>query len=549
MSEQWPSLEEMRDWAGERAFTRGEKYFFEGRVRAECASDGAIRGEAHGAEVYGLWLQQADGKWDWHCDCAAADGGAFCKHLVAAVMAAASAAVRTADDGEDGTASESVPMRPDVMLDFLRAQPTERLADWLYDLAQHDRDIEKRLQLYRAAEQPGTLKAALGKLINTGGFLDYRGAMRYARRLDAGIEQLRGVLERDPAECRGLCEYALKRLLKVYDGNADDSAGAIGECLREIAALHAQACEAAPPAKALAKPLHDLKCADGWDLLPLARYWQALAHDGQTDYGKRVLAEFERLPAPDAANRYGESFGAVRRTEELARCTSDFELLQRILRRDLSHPWDHLQVLESLREFGRDREALAWAESAVKRFPDDDRLRVALSECLAEAGMNDEAVEQTWRCFAERTCDDYWDGLKRMAGKDWPRWRVRALEHVAAQENGVASRRIDLLLHDGDLTAVLQLARDNAVAVEQLLDVADAVKRIQPEAAGAFYLRAATAQAERLNGASDYSRLVTYLKHASKLLPADALRPLVSEVREQHRRKPKLMGMLDKAGL
>jgi uncharacterized Zn finger protein len=551
MTDQWPSLDEMRDWAGERAFERGSRYFFEGRVQVERISDGTIRGEAHGTDAYALWLKQKDGEWRWHCECPAAEGGAFCKHLIAAVMAAANDAVRKAPDGESAAKESPVATKPDELLAFLRAQPAERLAGWLHELAQDDRDVEKRLQLYRAAEQPAVLKTALGKLISTGGFLDYRGAMRYAQRLEAGIEQLHDLLTRDPAECRALCEYALKRLFKVYGGNADDSAGAIGECLHQIADLHAQACEAAPPGKALAKPLHDLKCADDWGLFPLARYWQALGHDGQADFVKRVLMEFERLPAVAAPEqRYGESFGVVRRTEELARHTQDFELLQRVLRRDLSHSWDHLKVLESLREFGRGREALVWAEAAVKRFPDDSRLRVALSDCLAEAGLHDEALGQRWQCFVERPCDDYWDGLKRMSGKDWPEWRVRALELVASSEKGVVSRRIGLLLHDGDLQAAVQLARDsNKVAVEALLDVADAAKRSQPEAAGSFYLRAARAWTDRLNGASDYKRFVGYLVAASRLLPAAALSPLVSGVREQHRRKPKLMGMLDKAGL
>jgi uncharacterized Zn finger protein len=96
MTDQWPSLDEMRDWAGERAFERGSRYFFEGRVQVERISDGTIRGEAHGTDAYALWLKQKDGEWRWHCECPAAEGGAFCKHLIAAVMAAANDAVRKA---------------------------------------------------------------------------------------------------------------------------------------------------------------------------------------------------------------------------------------------------------------------------------------------------------------------------------------------------------------------------------------------------------------------------------------------------------------------
>lgn len=548
MTERWPSVDEMLEWTGDGAFTRGESYFLEGRVRVERQADGSMRGEAHGSSVYGLWLKRAEGQWRWHCDCPAADGGAFCKHLIAAVLTAAHDAVGDLPDGEVAK-NEPAPEAPDELLAFLRTQPAERLAGWLWEFAQEDGDLEKRLLLHRAEEQPEALKSAIGKLINTGGWLDYRRAIQYARRLDAAIEQLRRVLGRDPGECRALCEYALKRLFKIYGEGADDSAGAIGECLGEIAGLHARACKAVPPGKALAKPLHDLKVADGWGLLPLAAYWPALGVDGQAGYARRVLAEFERLPPASPQNRFGDSFGAVHRTEELARCSRDFELLQRVLRRDLSHAWDHLKVLESLREFGHEREALAWAEAAVKRFPDDDRLRMALADCLVEAGMHEEALQQYWQCFIAHPVGAHWDALRRAAGNTWRGWRERALQHVAACENGVISSRIELLLHDGDVETAVALARDGKIEIGSLLAVADAARRTCPEAAGSFYLRAAEAQASRLNGASDYRYLVQYLKACSTLAPGDALQRVIAGIRDAHRRKPKLMGMMDKAGL
>lgn len=182
----------------------------------------------------------------------------------------------------------------------------------------------------------------------------------------------------------------------VY-GNSNDSAGAIGDGMGEIAAWHAQASAASSPGKALGKSLHALQVRDGWGMLQRTTYRDALGPPGQAEYGRLVPAELERLPAPKADERYGESFEVVRRAETLARCSGDFDLLQRVLRRDLSHSHDHLRLLESLRESGRAREALAWAKAAVKRFPDDGRLRAVLADCLIESGMDEEALEQTIR--------------------------------------------------------------------------------------------------------------------------------------------------------
>jgi hypothetical protein len=442
----------------------------------------------------------------------------------------------------------SASVRKDELLAFLHAQPAARLAGWLHALAQEDGNVEKRLLLYRAAEQPGALKTALAKLLNAGGFLDYRRAIDYAQRMDAAIEQLQDMLPRDPGECRALCEYALGRLFKIY-GNSDDSAGAIGDVMEALAELHAQACAVTQPGKALAKTLHALQRKDAWGVLSLASYWNALGPQGQAEYSRLVVAEFQQVPEPKAGEHFGESFEVCRRTEELARCAGDFELLQRVLRRDLSHGYQHLRVLESLREFGRAREALAWAEVAVKRFPDEGGLRAVLSECLAEAGMDEEALEQTWQCFRQHPGDAEWDTLKRMAGKAWPQWRQRALDDVAAREQDHATLRARLLLHDGDRVAAVALAHEHAVLADVLLELAKQIRRSDPTTAGAFYLRLAQQQAQKLGYANEYPRLVAYLKDASQLLPAAQWQPLLATVRAQHARKTKLMGLLTQAGL
>ena len=262
MTNDWlPGVAEITEWATDGALLRGGNYFRESRVEITGMSASRLMGKAHGSETYGLWLQRDGDEWSWHCDCPAAADAAFCKHLVAAVMTALDedGGVR----GGKARVKAAKPKKADELLAFLQAQPAERLAGWLHEFAGENRDIEKRLLLYRAAEQPGTLKAALGKLLATGGFLDYHRAIGYARQLDQVIEQLGDVLPRDPAACRELCEYVLKRVIKVYAERSDDSAGAIGECLHAIADLHARACAAVPPGKALAKTLFDLECIDG----------------------------------------------------------------------------------------------------------------------------------------------------------------------------------------------------------------------------------------------------------------------------------------------
>lgn len=540
----------LREEAGDGAFKRGVGYFKDGAVVLARQSEDALEGEAHGSETYRLWFKRGGSDWDWNCTCPAADGGALCKHLVAAVL--------TARDGDAEQASASAP-RPargrkqsavteQDLRAFLCAQPSERLADWLLEFARFDRGIEKHLKLQLAATQPAALQQALSGLLTAGGFMDYRRTLDYARRLRAGIDLLNDALQRDPVECRALCEYSLKRLFKLIE-RVDDSAGALGDCMAEIADIHAQACDAAAPGKALVKPLLALQAQDEWRLLPIARYWEALGAAGQAAYAKQVIAAFEQLPPVKPGGWDSEGFYVCDRAEALARCMGDFDLLQRVLRRDLSNPRQHLRVLESLHAFGRAREALVFAEAAVKRFPKEASLREALARCLTEAGLTEEAMEQQWAAFVQQPGEHTWDALKHSAGAAWPQWREKALSHATEPANQPADLRIVLLTHDGAIADAIALARSKPVVQFPLHLLADAARRVDKDAAAEFYLRLARPCAERLHGPSQYKTMVDLLSLSAKCAQTDALQAFVTEIRTGHARKTKLMAMLTEAGL
>src|SRR5688500_14105135 len=300
--------------AGKAAFARGRDYLNRGRVRLTRVSKIALGGEAYGTETYALWWRRQGEDRRHACACRAAEDGSFCKHLVAAALA-----WRTGE-------RERQPVNAhDELLDYLRAQPAERLAGWLRELADADRDVEKRLRLYRAAEDPAELRKALGKMLNAAGFLDYRASLAYARKLDVAVAQVARLLQRDAAACRVLCEYALGRLFKIYR-RCDDSGGAIGERMAALADLHVRACKkAVPDGKAFARDLHALQALDEWGLLPLDRYWPVLDSSGQYEYRRLVLAELDCLPEQRGkSHRYGDSSRIRAQAETLARLTQDF---------------------------------------------------------------------------------------------------------------------------------------------------------------------------------------------------------------------------------
>jgi tetratricopeptide (TPR) repeat protein len=587
---------ELRKLAGGAAFARGRDYWRMRRIHIDAQSAEALSGWAQGSRRYALWLRREAAGWRWDCACPAADDGSFCKHLVAAALTAreglSPAQPESDRDADDPGAAVRLRQRPAVEADdcservkeverlarvdresdlptgpgpgdqprtqmpsatsslaaFLHAQPAQRLAGWLLELAAEDGAIDKRLRLHQVAADPAQLKSAMGKLLSPGGFLDYRGGLRYALRLDGLVDALRQRLGEDPAHVRELCADALARLFKVY-ANSDDSAGAIGDRLGDLVALLVRSCVASPPPPAWAKTLHKLQRADDWSLLPLTDFWDVLGTQGQSIYAKRVLDAFASLPPPDEHSRYEPEVSATcRMTEALARASGDFDLLQRVLRRDLRYPVQYLAVLASLRAADRAREAQAWCEAAVRKFPRDADLREALAECLQDAGLEDEALLQSWQAFELQPGAARWDALKRHAAEAWPQWRERALAHVAALSHHSATQRIGLLLHDGDLAAAQALAADSAVISVRLVELARALQSAQPEAAGALYLRAVEADLPQA-GATHYAGLVSLLQRASRLLPEACWQPALARIKLEYARRPKLMALLREAGM
>ena len=527
-------------------FKRGRNYARQGRVSLTWHDQTGLQGKVAGQDTYSVSLKRDGERWLWNCTCPAADDGAFCKHLVAAVLDAR-------DGGDHSGESEVAPTttkgsRQQQLKDFLRAQKSERLVAWLIEFAGQDRTIRDQLELARAADDPAELKKLLSKALSIRSFADYRQTMAFARKLDPFIEQLNEMIKRDAAAGRELCEYALKRLFKALE-RCDDSSGALSDRLATVADMHAAACQGKVLGKSLVKPLLALQHLDQWSLLPLAAYWSALGEAGQAEYGKQVLAELDALPdIIDERNRWGDSFYAMSRAEDFARQTQDFELLQRILRKRMFSAHDHLRLIEAMREFGREREALALAEQAAKQFPDNVDLRRMLAQCLDISGLDSEALDQLWQAFVIDPREKVWDELKLLADANWPTWRQRALEHLASLENQEASRRIQLLVHDGDIDAAASVAQQEKVWPDTLLRLAHRIEASHPQAAGEFYLRLARVEMKNPQ-LSRYGHLVGLLQRASLLLPSDQWQPLLCEVRTEHGKKIKLMGMLDEAGL
>jgi len=382
--------------AGDGAFQRGLRYFNEGWVTVRESDAGRIRAGVEGSATYAVELAWRDGGLFDACDCPV-DG--FCKHAVAVALA-----WRGEAPVKPRARSKEAPLD---LAACLAAQPAERLAQWLVKYAREYDGVHRELALLARMEASRDGPAALGKAVrgflNVRRFLDYRGSIAYVRELDGLLSLLQQAFARDPALCAELCETAAEKLFRIY-GNADDSAGAIGDRFHELAELHRQACAVAPPPpKALAKRLYALGMEHEWGLFDFTDYREALGEEGFAVFGALAQKEGERLPPPKSEmDRNGRRWKLRHLLETWAEQAGDYEYLIALRSGDLNSPHDFAQLVETYRQAGRGREALAAAERGMKAFPRDWMLREVAARELLEAGMDDEALELLLRNLRER---------------------------------------------------------------------------------------------------------------------------------------------------
>lgn len=548
--------DELVELAGKGAFERGLVYFQKGKVsRLECDL-GEWRARVKGSSVYHVQLREDDEGVHWHCDCPAAADGGFCKHLVALALAAQALASQEPAEKKEKAVTEE-----NDLLVALKQQSADTLANWLHDIARNDEVLEQSLRVRLSLLSPSALKEVLQAALRTGGFLDYRRSLDYAQQLGAPLTLLAQVLDSAPQECASLCEYAIKRLLKIYE-RADDSAGAIGDRSHEFAGLHAQAIrrsveQGGEGGRKLATSLHKLKLLDQWGLFPLGGYWASLGKDGQIAYASKVEKEYQTLPPPPSSlenrRRHFYDHAIIRRREEVAYEQGDFDTLVRLYSRDLSYGRAYEQLVEACRHFGREAEAMSWAERGARIHPDSVNLYRMLSEEYSRAGLDEEAQDALWRAFQKRREPMYWHLLKNLANTGWPAWRERALAFLTEREvdgeNGRdVTTRVSLLMEDGDLPGAVTLARAHHVDHDILDALAKKSCDAFPAEAAAFWRRCVDGRVQAAQS-RQYSSLVRLMKKARDCDPSEATAQWLEDLRERYRRRTALIERMDKAKL
>lgn len=430
----------------------------------------------------------------------------------------------------------------------------ERLGDvdvrrLLLEAAQRHGDVARTIRLAAAspADRVTTLRSELDGL-RTRRHLGYRESMAWADDATVLVDEIAATAESSPSrELLKLVELAVGRVVKVIM-YADDSSGAIGDVARRLLEIHEQLGDAgvADP-KALAKWMIRFSFDDQDFFNPdPVRYADALGESGLAVL-RREVDERMAAPYPDFAVRHVQ--------ERLAVLDGDVDRVVELLGGDLDRPYDFIRVAEAMLELDRSDDALAWARRGIDSVTGwqvgqlYDIAAGVLADRGDDAGVLDLRREQHQRMPSSTT----YAKLKSAASSGaWADEQAVAREVLGARDLGGL---VDALLADGDVDAAWTAATDanpETIGDQRWARLAEEREATHPAAALNVYLRLVDStlqQADRRN----YRVAAKQLKRAQKAAAAadlsDEFAEHLAALREQHRRRPTLIGILDKAGL
>ncbi len=451
----------LRELAGEKAFARGEAYCHRGQVQILALDPGRVLAQVAGTEDYRTELTGRGKKIDGACSCPAFEDRGFCKHMVAVALTA-NAAGSDADAEGAGALSR--------IRDHLKEKGVDALAEMIVALAERDPALFRKLDLAAAAAHADdkTLEARLREAIDgatrTRGFIEYREAPGWAADVDAALDTIADLASGRRANLAlKLVERAIDLIERAAE-DIDDSDGHCGALLHRARDIHLAAARVARPEPVqLARDLFAREMEGGYGTFDGAAvlYAEVLGEEGRAQYRRLAAEAWEKLPPRSGeARKRDERSGDYHRLKDIldvfAEREGDVDARAALRAKDLSSPWNYLQLAEFYLSQGREEEALRWAEEGLWVFEDgrpDARLVFFAVELLSKAGRSREAEAHLRRAFEAAPSLDLHAQLCKLGGEPA---RERAIKFLEARLVGEERTRwhypadllIRILMHE-----------------------------------------------------------------------------------------------------
>ena len=435
--------------------------------------------------------------------------------------------------------------------EIVRGLPPEELRKVVRSAVDRHPDVERHVLLAAARSEGdlGELRREVDRGLRTRRFLDYHESSGWARAAQTVLQELRHAADKAPsADLLALVERAVGHVVKVIM-HADDSNGTIGDLARELLDLHAQLCDVrvADPVK-LAEWMVRFSCEDQdfFEIDPV-RYHEALGETGLAAYTRAI----------EQRHADGSKLFAVRwARERLAVLDGDTDAIVALLGADLTAAHQFIAVCEAMAELGREDDVLSFARRGIAETSgwQVDKLYDLACGVHERAGAPAEALALR-RQQHERTPNASTYSTLRRAAETLGAWGLeRDAARRALRERDRGSY-IDALLQEGDAESAWTVATEDPTwdpGGDRRARLAEAREPTHPDEALSYYML--VAEEELLQtGRRAYTRAIAMLKrarHAASAAEQDRwFSDQLINLREQHRRRPTLIEMLNKAKL
>jgi hypothetical protein len=412
----------------------------------------------------------------------------------------------------------------------------------------HD-DVERQVRLIaaRGAGDLAQLRAEVDRGLRTRRFIGYRESAGWALAARPILAELEQAVDASPSRALvELLQRAIGHVVKVIM-HADDSDGLIGDLARDLLALHARACDAgvADPVK-LAVWMIRFRFDDQDFFEPdPVRYASALGEDGLAAYREAVRSRSG-----------GDAFAVRYAHERLAILDGDVDALVQLLGGDLTKPHQFIRVAEAMGELGLDDETLAWSTRGIAQTSGWQVAKLYDLACgvLVRRGEPLEVLALR-RAQHERMPSSETYRVLRTAADALDAWPLERDAARATLQRTDPRGYVNALLGDDEPDLAWTAAEatpPGALGSDLWVRLAGSRERDRPADALAVYQRLADEVLERADR-SAYRSAAQILQRAQAAAQAagqlDAFAAYLTRLREQHRRRPTLIAILDKADL
>lgn len=385
-------------------------------------------------------------------------------------------------------------------------------------------------------------------------------ANEHGRQMHAAVDILEAAIPAsDPAEIYAVAHKALASAIKVI-ARADDSSGIIGDACRRLLDFHPKAAAGtAVPASKLIDWMMKFQFGgdvDYFELDPVA-YARALGKSGMAAYRAKLKEVTRGLgPRPSEDQRWSsphshEWFTLNWNEQRLAVHDHDIDAIIRTHAKDRKVAAWLEDTAEAFEEIGEIDLAIDWAKQATDFGQGHQSLKAADCWCkLLNEHRPDELVEARLLVYRRWPSSTTAARLHTAAGKSWPGYRDEVVATLAASPRDAVLFAL-LTLKDAqfawNLAHSLDLDSDHTWG-----ELVKAYEKVDPLAVLPIHQRLVENELVEA-GAQHYRlaarRLAKMRKLAAGSDNAVEVDHLIAELRETHRRRPRLQQEFDRAGL